>query len=99
MKIKNIELSDWCYHGSSKNPKEIYCARYRNFTSDSDSDSTTIISIHKNMLIKNRCFVNFYGELKFLHDYFPQDINGDLEFSKIQVDNFLIKMSKLTAFW
>lgn len=44
------------------------------------------------------CYANFYHQLSFLHEYFPDGIEGDLEFAKEHVDNFLIKMSKLAPF-
>jgi hypothetical protein len=45
-----------------------------------------------------QCYVNFYGPLRFLHSHFSAIIDGDLEVSKQRVDEFLIRMSKLTAF-
>jgi hypothetical protein len=97
IKIGNVELSDWYSDGSIKHGTQ-YWARYCYFSTDSDSDVSTTISIHINTLAPTQCYVNFYQPLAFLHDYFTQDIEGDLEFSKIQVDNFLIRMSGLTAF-
>lgn len=97
LKIGKVELTDWYSHGSIKHGTK-HWARYRNFSADDDSDSTTIISIHNNMGVVNKCYVNFYRPLAFLHDHFISDIEGDLEFSKIQVDQFLIRMSRLTAF-
>jgi len=43
-------------------------------------------------------FAMFYHDLSILHDYFPPNFEGDLEVAKQSVDNFLIKMSRLTAF-
>jgi hypothetical protein len=97
IKIGKVELTDWYSHGSIKHGTK-HWARYRNFSADDDSDLNTLISIHINTLAPIQCYVNFYQPLAFLHDHFISDIEGDLEFSKIQVDNFLIRMSGLTAF-
>lgn len=81
---KNTELSDWIFQN------EAWCVRR-------DAYHNVVVSVGK-YLYQSGCFAIFFLQLDFLHNYFPKFIDGDLEFSKDYVDQFLIKMSKLTAF-
>src|ERR1700679_666767 len=87
-----IELSSWHQNGSYMHP-----IWGRKLIPYQDYDEVIIISVR--MLDTTNWYANFYSELAFLHKYFPQSVEGDLEFAKNEVDNFLIRMSKLVPFF
>jgi hypothetical protein len=92
---KNIELSNWDYNGSIYDP-----IWYRKLIPYLDYDACILVSIRYIFYgpLPLQCHINFYSQLKVLHDYFPEKIEGDIEYVKKCVDDFLIKMSGLTAF-
>jgi hypothetical protein len=83
---KNIELSDW--ENPGYDPMEIIWCKWLK--------ENLIVSVRERQ--RDCCYVNFYSQLRYLHNYFPKEIDGDLEFTKRYVDEFLIKMSKLISF-
>jgi len=96
---KDIILTEWFVSGRV----EKIWNRYRKTAGDGDPD--VLVSVRLQTRCHSTCYVNFYGELAFLHQHYPSSdftehnaIIGDLESAKQQVDNFLIKMSGLTAF-
>lgn len=92
---KDIELADW--HTNNDSPFPIW---HRKLVPYEDYDEVIIVSVRslRDNYTHKCCYANFYSQLSFLHSCFPRGIDGDLEFAKQYVDNFLIKMSKLTAF-
>lgn len=103
---KHLSLSDWqstndpVWHSGDDGSfgETIW---YRKLIPYQDYDSTIIVNVRT--IDANHWYVNFYSQLVFLHKYFPCNLpdgfEGDLDFAKNHVDNFLIRMSKLTAFF
>ncbi|SRR5260370_23093762 len=92
---KNIELSDWYAHGGLY---DLNWHRDDNLNYDAPQALVQLRRYDQNNGAKPSCYVYFYGPLSFLHNYFPDEIDGDLQFSKNYVDKWLIKMSRLLAF-
>jgi hypothetical protein len=96
IKIGNIELRDWRYNTSL-----IYWFR----NSDPTNDDYGMVSISKVSLYTYT--VRFSDDLEFLGDIFDEKTFDEKTFdgsirsigdAKMQVDDFLIRMSKLTSF-
>jgi hypothetical protein len=94
---KDIKLESWLCEIRDDVYGEEESIWTRKLVPYADFDWTTMVSVRKNLWAP-KCYANFYSQLSFLHDHFPKFVEGDLEFSKRYVDNFLIKMSGLTAF-
>jgi hypothetical protein len=105
IKIGKIELNNWQPNGSYED-----LIWYRKIIPYENYDDTIKVAVRKWDILdsannrpnkldpKKYCYANFYSQLRFLHDYFPPVIEGDLEFAKNYVDNFLVRMSKLLIF-
>jgi hypothetical protein len=91
IKIGNIELRDWTYNTN-------LMSYFRN--SNSISDDYGMVSILKDS--EHKYLVRFSDYLEFLGDIFDetafQGPIDSIDDAKKQVDDFLIRMSKLTAF-
>jgi len=94
-----IELNGWHQNSSYMDP--IYV---RKLIPYEDYDEVIVISVRRHIASIDKCYANFYSPLSFLHNYFPPNlkepfyIEGNLDFAKNYVDNFLIRMSGLRAF-
>jgi hypothetical protein len=64
----------------------------------SDQRYLTAVRIIQLLNFENKYPIVFENQLKFLQQYIPAVIVGDLDFAKNYVDDFLIRMSKLRAF-
>jgi hypothetical protein len=95
---KDITLSEWYTPGKSS------LRYYRYLQVEGDSDTFMLVRIYSNEEV---WFVAFYDHLNYLNNIW--DSRGDMVFKetsldlqadivKKEVDNFLIKMSGLTAF-
>ena len=101
---KNIELSDWTLNPQpdiKPYPLSDTWHRIYRITGNQDVIGVSVKELHWGKTFNlnyRKSYAMFYHQLSFLHDCFPIQIDGDLEFAKNYVDNFLIKMSGLTAF-
>lgn len=101
---KNIELSDWTDNPQDDVPQLKSVKAFHRLYRMKDNRHVIGISVKELTWAKlidhnyERCYAMFYHDLSFCHDYFPHNIEGNLDFAKEFVDNFLIKMSGLTAF-
>jgi len=101
---KNIELSEW--NNNSQDDLSVLRSinsfhRIYRMQNNRYVIGVSVRELTWSKLIDNnyqKCYAMFFHDLTFLQEYFPHHIDGDLDFTKNYVDNFLIKMSGLTVF-
>jgi hypothetical protein len=96
---RDLILEDWSSNSDNFNSETIWY-RYRKSNIYNDNILVTLRKVKVEEF--SYCYSNFYNELYFLHyDRYgdPYKWNPDFEIAKQEVDNFLIRMSKLKSFW
>jgi hypothetical protein len=89
---KDITLSEWC----EVNDPSVHLTWCRKLVPDINSNYPYIlVGIFPHNSTNS---VIFYGKLYFMRQHFPSKLFNDLMSAKKYADNFLIKMSGLTAF-
>lgn len=88
---KDIILSDWTYYDVNNRN---WAYRYNTFNNITNGFYVIIRNNNRD----ERYYVNFYHQLRYLHNYFQPTNIYHIEPYKRYVDEFLIKMSKLTSF-
>jgi hypothetical protein len=87
---KNVELKDWELVGDG--------IQYRSIADKTFNRRFIMIVIIEEYKDNDICYISFGRDPLSLEGIIPSEINGDLEFAKNSVDNFLIRMSGLTVF-
>jgi hypothetical protein len=109
---KQIELSEWQRITASTNQKDRYKNWARRPIIDDieapyNNGAVLVVTFYPDMGLDRFCWtVAFYGEhIRSLNEYYndvykfaPTFYDDQLEEAKLHVDNFLLKISKLTVF-
>lgn len=105
IKIGNIELTNWYSNWTAEDlsgcSPDIIWYKCRKYTDSDYKDSSPLVAVRVDVTDKTKCYVNFYYSLKFLTNLFGHEcgIEGDLEFAKNEVDNFICRINNMKAFW
>jgi hypothetical protein len=101
IKIAGIELGEWEKDTVSGQPWWYRCksGTGKDQFGDTFVDTVDIIMVGVRETIDSTIYyATFYYELFWLHEHFPYLCDGDLETAKRHMDDFLLRMSRLTAF-
>lgn len=95
IKIGKIELKDWKYQSYNEGTPYYWYGWYRPNFQDYSYDNVGIYDHLQN----SEWSVNFGGHLYFLHQFWDtSNIIGTADEAMKQVDEFIFRFSKLTAF-
>jgi hypothetical protein len=96
LKFGNIQLNGWVDGYADKKLSGSSCRIYQTL-----SKANVIgVIIRPYNFERTKHVIRFQRQLNFLHEYYEPSgqIEGDLDFVKSHVDNFLIRMNKLVVF-
>jgi len=101
---KDVELSDWTLNPQPDSPIHPLSEHWHRIYKTQENQYVIGVSVKQlywaTAFAPNykKSYAMFYHSLSYLHNCFSDNIDGDVEFAKQQVDQFLIRMSNLTSF-
>jgi hypothetical protein len=95
---KNITLSEWDFRFGYQYKRNLN--EYNLHNKETSEEVRILITIRDGYFGDNKHYIYFYHDLYYLNNIFDERVvvDGDIDFAKKSVDEFLIRMSHLTAF-